>query len=338
MIDLRSDTVTQPTPAMLKAMMAAPVGDDVFGEDPTINELQERTAQYLGHEAGLFVPSGTMANQIAIKVHTRPGDEVICHHTAHIYNYEGGGVAFNSGCQVRSVGGERGLIDFNGLAEALQPTDVHKCPSRLLVAENTANKGGGSCYSVETLQQMQAWSQQHGLHFHLDGARLWNALVAKNQNPQEIGALFNSVSVCFSKGLGCPVGSVLVGSQGFIDEARYIRKKMGGGMRQAGYLAAAAIYALDNHVERLAQDHARASRLEEALQNCNLVARVNPVETNIVIFHTHTEADARHFMKEMETAGVKMVAMGTTTLRFVTHLNLSDGNIDAVIKALRQID
>lgn len=338
MIDLRSDTVTQPTPAMLKAMGAAPVGDDVFGEDPTINKLEQLTAQYLGQEKGLFCPSGTMANQIAIKVHTQPGDEVICHHTAHIYNYEGGGVAFNSGCQVRSIGGERGLMDIEALSGALQPRDVHKCASRLLVAENTANKGGGSCYEVAALRQMRDWSREHGLGYHLDGARLWNALVAQKQNPQEVGSLFDSISVCFSKGLGCPVGSVLVGSTAFIHEARYIRKKMGGGMRQAGYLAAAGIYALENHVERLAEDHAKARKLEQALQNCPVVTRVNPVETNIVIFHTNTEQEANNFVAQMERAGVKMVKMGATTLRFVTHLNLTDSDIEQVGGAIAKLE
>jgi len=337
MIDLRSDTVTQPTPAMLQAMHEAEVGDDVFGEDPSINALEEATAAYFGHQAGLFCPSGTMANQVAIQVHTQPGQEVICHHTAHIYNYEGGGVAFNSGCQVRPVGGERGLMAFTEVQAALQARDIHKATSALLVAEHTANKGGGSCYSLAQLRQMSQWCQEKGLAFHLDGARVWNALVATGQDPRELGACFDSLSVCFSKGLGCPVGSVLVGSSALIAQARYIRKKMGGGMRQAGYLAAAGLYALQQHIERLAEDHRQAQRLAKVLETQSWVSRVAPVETNIVIFESASESQADSIMQKLRDKEILIVKMGPTTLRMVTHLNLNASMIDRVIAAVKQV-
>ena len=337
MTDLRSDTVTKPTQAMREAMLEADVGDDVFMEDPSINALEEKVARYFGHEAALFCPSGTMTNQIAIKVHTKPGQEVICHELSHIYNYEGGGVAFNSGCQVRTVGGEGGIMHPTEVAAQVQPDDVHKAHSALLVAENTANKGGGTCYDKEQLESLKEVASANGMHFHLDGARLWNALVAKQQNPEELGAIFDSVSVCFSKGLGCPVGSALVGSREFIAEARYIRKKLGGGMRQAGMLAAAVSYAIDHHVERLADDHAKARILDDALTASPLVERVNPVETNIVIFHVKDAETADRFMEEMRKNEVLMVKMGATTLRFVTHLDVSTAQTEQVAEIIAKL-
>lgn len=338
MIDLRSDTVSRPTAAMLAAMQVALVGDDVFGEDPSILALEKQGAEMLGFAAGLFCPSGTMTNQIAIKVHTQPGQEVICHQYSHVYNYEGGGIAFNSGCQVRPIDGPAGKMKPEALRAALQnPLDLHAAASRLVVAENTTNKGGGACYELAELEALQAVCQAEGLAFHLDGARLWNALVARQQDPAAYGGIFDSASVCLSKGLGCPVGSLLLGSQEFIAKARFVRKKMGGGMRQAGYLAAAGLYALEHHVERLAQDHQRAQVLRAALEDCAWVSHCETVETNIVIFYLQAERDAAQFSAQLREVGILHTAMGQGKLRFVTHLDLTDQDIAQVADLLRQM-
>jgi len=244
MIDLRSDTFTKPTPAMLEAMYHAEVGDDVFGEDPTVNALEQKAAALFGMEAALFCPSGTMTNQIAIKCHTQPGDEVICDESSHVYIYEGGGIAFNSGCQVKAIRGDRGRILAEQAESLINPEDVHKSRSRLIVVENTANRGGGSCYDFSELIRLKELCIRHGMKFHLDGARLWNAMVARNETPLQYGQLFDSISVCLSKGLGTPVGSLLLGTGEFIRQSRRIRKVFGGGMRQSGYLAAAGLYSL----------------------------------------------------------------------------------------------
>ncbi|TAH01906.1 MAG: aminotransferase class I/II-fold pyridoxal phosphate-dependent enzyme, partial [Sphingobacteriales bacterium] len=256
--DYRSDTVTRPTPAMLAAMMNAPLGDDVFGEDPTINQLEQLAAGTFGYEAAIFCPSGTMTNQIAIKCHTQPGDEVICDKNSHVYIYEGGGIAFNSGASVRLLEGDRGRITAEQVAESVNPDDVHRPISRLVSLENTCNRGGGSCYNLTEIEKIRKVCNQHGLILHLDGARLFNAMVARKEDPQAYGKLFHSISICLSKGLGAPVGSLLLGNQAFIKKARRVRKVFGGGMRQAGVLAAAGIYAMENHVERLTQDHLHA--------------------------------------------------------------------------------
>ena len=284
MIDLRSDTFTKPTPAMLDAMFRAEVGDDVFGEDPTINKLEAMGAEMFGMEAGLFCPSGTMTNQIAIKVHTKPGDEVICDEVSHVYIYEGGGIAFNSGCQVRTIHGDRGRINAAQVEEAINPDDLHKATTSLVSLENTANRGGGACYAFSEIVAIKNVCNNHGLPLHLDGARLFNALVAKNETPRQYGEVFDSISICLSKGLGTPVGSLLLGKTDFIKEARRVRKKFGGGMRQAGYLAAAGIYAFENNIERLAEDHEHAKKVGEALAQKPFVKSVVPVETNILIF------------------------------------------------------
>lgn len=335
MIDLRSDTVTKPTAAMREAMLAAPVGDDVFEEDPSINQLEKKAAALFGMEAGLFCPSGTMTNQIAIKVHTQPGQEVICHALSHIYNYEGGGVAFNSGCQVRLTHGPQGLMTAAEVAALVQnPGDIHAAPSRLVVAENTTNKGGGACYELGELQAIKKVCQEHDLAFHLDGARLWNALVARQQKPQDYGEIFDSISICLSKGLGCPVGSLLLGSAEFIGEARRIRKRMGGGMRQAGLLAAAGLYALDHHRERLAEDHQKAQRLRSALHDCAWVETIEPVETNIVIYALKAEKSAEAFSQQLKEQGILHTQMGPNKLRFVPHLDVSHEDIETVAQAL----
>jgi threonine aldolase len=339
MIDLRSDTVTKPTSAMLEAMMKAPVGDDVFGEDPSVNELEKKVAQYFGMEAALFCPSGTMTNQIAIKVHTQPGQEVICHQFSHVYNYEGGGIAYNSGCQVRPVEGPQGKMSVEAVVGALQNGhDLHAAASKLLVAENTTNKGGGACYRIDELAALREAARSHGLSFHLDGARIWNALVALKQNPQDYGRLFDSLSVCMSKGLGAPVGSLLVGGKDFIDQARFVRKKFGGGMRQAGYLAAAALYALENNIDRLAEDHQKAQTLKKALENCSWVEKVEAVETNIVIFYLKAHKSAAQFSEKLKQKGILHTSMGQGKLRFVSHLHHSQKDIQTVKDALAELN
>src|SRR5579871_2251562 len=285
-IDLRSDTVTRPTPAMLEAMMHAPVGDDVFGEDPSINQLERMTAQLFGMEAALYCPTGTMSNQIAIKCHTRPGDEVICEKESHVYIYEGGGIAFNSGSQVRPIDGNRGQITAEQVSMAINPDDVHKARTSLVCLENTCNRGGGSTYDLAEIKKIRQVCTDNQLQLHLDGARLFNALIATGQSPLEYGKLFDSISVFLNKGMGCPIGSILIGSAGFIRQARRVRKVLGGGMRQAGFMAAAGIYALENHQERLAQDHAHAKQIAAVLQKKDFVVNIKPVETNIVIFET----------------------------------------------------
>lgn len=333
-IDLRSDTLTQPTCAMKDAMFNAKVGDDVFDEDPSINQLQEKVASMFKMEAALFCPSGTMTNQIAIKVHTQPGDEIICHKHSHIYNYEGGGLAFNSACQTRLLEGNRGLLNPNDVNLNINPDDIHAAHTSLLSIENTSNKGGGSCYEIEPLKEMSEIAKSKGLGYHLDGARLFNALVYKNQKPEQYGELFDSISICLSKGLGCPVGSLLLGTKPFLKEAKRIRKKFGGGMRQAGYLAAAGIYALDNHIDRLKEDHEKALILKRGLENCNWVKDIDPVETNIVIFYLDENRNSDEFMQKLKDQKILGIGMGQGKLRFVTHLDTSYSQIERVSDVL----
>lgn len=338
MIDLRSDTVTRPTAAMLQEMYQAPLGDDVFQEDPSILALEEQAAQLLGTEAALFCPSGTMTNQIALKVHTQPGDEIIAHELSHIFNYEGGGPAFNSGCQVRPIPGPRGKMRPSSISGAIQnPQDIHAAPSRLVVAENTTNKGGGACYSLEELRAIRELCDQQELKFHLDGARLWNALEAQQQDPQAYGTIFHSISVCLSKGLGCPVGSLLLGTTSFIQQARRIRKRLGGGMRQAGMLAAAGQYALNHHRKRLPEDHQRAQTLAQALEQCPWVQNVDPVETNIVIFYLREENSVEQFSRFLREQDILHTSMGQGKLRMVTHLDIDDEAIAKVVERLQQL-
>ena len=338
MIDLRSDTFTKPLPDMLKAMWAAEVGDDVFGEDPTINALEAKAAALFGMEAAVFCPSGTMTNQIAIKVHTRPGQEIICHEYSHVYNYEGGGIAFNSGCQVRPLAGPRGKLEASSVAEALQnPLDMHAATSRLVVLENTTNKGGGACYELSEIDAIKAVCEKTGLGLHLDGARLWNALIAKRQQPKDFGSRFDSISICLSKGLGCPVGSLLLGSSQFIREARFVRKKFGGAMRQAGYLAAAGIYALDHHIERLSEDHAKAQKLAEALEASTWIEKVEIVETNIIIFKLKADKNIGEFNATLKAEGVSHIDMGQGKQRFVTHHDVSFEDIDKVCQVIAHL-
>lgn len=327
-IELRSDTFTRPTPAMLQAMMAARVGDDVFGEDPTVNELEALTADMFGMEAGLFCPSGTMTNQIGINVHTRPGDEVICEEYAHVYFYEGGGIAKNSGASVRLLQGDRGRISAAQVEAAVNPDDVHRPRTRLVCLENTCNRGGGSTYAMDDMRQIRALCDRHGLALHLDGARLFNAMVANGEDTREYGRIFHSISVCLSKGLGAPVGSLLLGDRDYIRQARRVRKVLGGGMRQAGYLAAAGIYALNNHVQRLAEDHAHARLLADALKQCNWVEQMLPVETNIVIFSVSESAAT--VVEKLKKQGIYAAAVGPAQIRFVTHLDVHPEQIQRV--------
>ena len=322
-INLISDTVTRPTSGMLDAMFSAQVGDDVFKEDPSIIALEEKTAALFGKEAALFFPSGTMANQTAIKVHTQPGEQLICDHYAHIFNYEGGGVSFNAGVSCRLIEGERGRISAAQVAAAINPPDFYHSPLTTLVClENTTNKGGGAVWDFSAMQAIKAVCDHNGLGFHLDGARIWNALAVTGESPLIYGQLFDSISVCFSKGLGCPVGSVLVGSKEFIDKALRVRKVFGGGMRQAGYLAAAAMYALDHHRERLQQDHQRAQEIASLLATKDFVKSVAPADTNIIIFELNEAlCSQENFMLQMKEKGVRLISMGSGKLRLVTHLD-----------------
>ncbi len=333
-IDLRSDTVTRPTPAMLHAMWAAPVGDDVFAEDPSINALEKKAAKLFGLEAALFCPSGTMTNQLAIKVHTLPGDEVICHRDSHIYCYEGGGIAFNSGAQVRLIEGNNGKLSAADIVSNINPGDSHYAKTSLVAVENTTNRGGGGTYDFAELRNIGKTAHEYGLKFHLDGARLMNAIVANNENPANYGQVFDSISLCLSKGLGCPVGSLLLGSTDFIKKAHRYRKIMGGGMRQAGFLAAAGIYALDNHVERLAEDHQKAKVIGEKLQQQNWVTEVLPCETNILIFFVADTTTRDRVLNHLAAHHITALAFGPKSIRFVTHLDFSDEMLDEVLKAI----
>lgn len=334
--DLRSDTVTRPTPGMIEAMMTAPVGDDVFGEDPTVNALQERLAALFGHEAGLFCPSGTMTNQIAINVHTQPGDEVICDRLSHIYNYEGGGIARNSGASVRLLNGDRGRFTLKEVMAEVNPGDSHYARTSLVSAEDTCNKGGGSCWDVSELQRISDWCKTQNLPFHLDGARVFNALVARGNDVKAYGELFDSISICLSKGLGTPAGSVLIGNKAFIKEAHRTRKVMGGGMRQAGILAAAGMHALDHQLPRLVEDHQRARTLANTLGTLPWVLSIQPVDTNIVIFDVH-ENEAVKYCDLLKAQSVLCMPFGPSKIRFVTHRDFSDQDLEYTIRVLQGI-
>lgn len=334
-IDLRSDTVTKPTKDMLTAMFNAAVGDDVFGEEPTVNALEEKVATLFGMEAALFCPSGTMTNQIAIKVHTQPGDEVLCDVTAHIYNYEGGGISFNSGAQAKLIMGNQGRISADQVIENINPNFDWLTRTSLVCIENTANRAGGSYYSLQQMKELSATCKKEKLHFHLDGARIFNAIVENDYRPLDLGKLFDSISVCLSKGLGAPVGSVLLGTSEFIKKARKVRKVFGGGMRQAGYLAAAGIYALDNHVQRLKEDHKRAKEIEKLLESLNYIDDVLPVDTNIVIFNLNPKIKPADFVLKLAAQNIKASGFGKQSIRFVTHLDFTDDMLQKVEDVLK---
>lgn len=335
-IDYRSDTVTRPTAAMKDFMFQAEVGDDVYGEDPTVKALEEKISTLFGMEAALFCPSGTITNQIALALHTRPGDEVICSDLSHIYLYEGSGMAVHAGIQPGLIAGNRGRISANQIELAINPDDVHKGRSALVSLENTANRGGGSCYEMNDLREIRAVCQKHGIGLHLDGARLFNAIIAKEQNAKEYGQIFDTISICLSKGLGAPVGSLLLGNKNHIHQAKRIRKRMGGGMRQAGMLAAAGLYALDHHVDRLAEDHQHALMLEQSLQACSAVHQVMPVETNIVIFDLKEGLLAGYVCQSFKNHGILMSAISNQQIRLVTHLDISASDVELTIDVIKK--
>ena len=326
-LDLRSDTLTQPTAGMKEAMFAAPLGDDVFGEDPTVNALETKIAALFGMEAALFCPSGTMTNQIAIRLHTGPQKEVICHQYSHIYLYEGGGIMANSMASVKLLTGDLGKITASQVAEAINPDDVHAPETTLVSLENTMNKGGGSIYTLDEIKPIHALCKEKGLKLHLDGARLFNALVETGESPADWGAHFDTISICLSKGLGCPIGSVLLGTKADIKRAKKVRKVFGGGMRQAGFLAAAGIYALDHQVERLKEDHRRARVLGQFLVQAPHVAEVLPVATNIVIARLEGKSP-EIYLQVLSSKGIKGVKFGKDLVRFVTHLDFSDAHLE----------
>ena len=336
-VNLISDTVTKPTPAMLEAMMQAKVGDDVFRQDPTINALEDKMAKLFNKEAALFCPSGTMTNQIALKVHTQPLDEVICDEYSHIYQYETGGYAYNSGISVNLLKGTNGKITADQIAAAIKPDFDWLPRTSLVVLENTCNKGGGSYYTLEEIRPIQQLCKDQELALHLDGARLFNALVETGESTQEVGDTFDSISICLSKGLGAPVGSILVGNKAFIKQARRIRKVMGGGMRQAGYLAAACLYAVNHHIDRLKIDNDRAKLLGAHLKQKDYVSNVRPVQSNIVIFDVKAPYTAASFLEKSADLGVHASPFGPQTVRFVTHLDVSKEMIGYVLEKLDQM-
>lgn len=322
---------------MKEAMFAAPVGDDVFGEDPSINELEEASARMFGMEAALFCPSGTMTNQIAIKVHTQPGDEVICDVSSHVYQYEGGGIALNAAASVKLLQGDNGRVTATQVADAINPDDVHRARTSLVCLENTSNRGGGSCYNYEDIKKIRTVCDANNLALHLDGARLFNALVAKGEPAEAYGTAFHSISICLSKSLGCPVGSVLLGNAAFIKKARRIRKVFGGGMRQAGYLAAAGIYALQNNIARLHEDHAHAQQLAAALQEKDFVAAILPVETNIIIFSVKEPYTAPSFVAKLKEHHILAYAIAPMQVRLVLHLGITPDMVEQTMAVLKRL-
>lgn len=322
---------------MLQAMLGAETGDDVFGEDITVNKLEAMMSELFGMEAALYCPSGTMSNQVAIKVHTLPGDEVICSTLAHVYIYEGGGIAFNAGAQVRALEGDRGMISAEAIEAAINPDDVHKARTSLVCLENTSNRGGGCCYDWEEIRRIKAVCSAHQLKLHLDGARLFNALLSTGQSAADYGATFDSISVCLNKGTGCPIGSVLMGSASFIREARRVRKKLGGGMRQAGYMAATGIYALENHLHRLAEDHHHAKMIAGALLEKDFTGHMLPVETNILIFEVCREWTPVKFRDYLAKEGIHVMAISPTQVRMVTHLDITPEMAEKTCAVIRSM-
>lgn len=337
-IDLRSDTVTRPTKGMLDAMISAEVGDDVYKEDPSVNALEKRLEDIFGMDEALFFPTGSMANQAALKLHTNPGEQVICDKYAHIYNYEGGGASFNSGISCKLIDGHRGMFTAAQAENAINPPDFYHSPLTSLIAiENTTNKGGGACWDLKELKKIRQIADKHNLGYHLDGARLWNALVYKGENPKHYGELFDTISVCLSKGLGCPIGSVLIGKKELMKGALRVRKILGGGMRQVGYLASAGLYALDNHIERLSEDHKKAKEIGEVLSQLSFIKTVEPIETNIIIFELNDRYSETDFLNQLKEKNIRIIGMGSSKLRMVTHLDYTDAMHDALLSTLKQL-
>lgn len=338
LIDLRSDTVTKPSPGMIDAMSSARLGDDVYFEDPTVNQLQDRLAKMFGKDKALFFPTGTMANQAAIKLHTQPGEQVICDKYAHIYNYEGGGVSFNSGVSCKLIEGNRGMISSEQVITAINPPDFYHSPLTTLVAlENTTNKGGGACWDFEEIKKIKLVCNEKKLGFHLDGARLWNALEEKSETPDQYGQYFDTISVCLSKGLGCPIGSVLVGNNDIMEKAIRTRKMLGGSMRQVGVLAAAGLYALDHHRKRLVDDHQKAKDIGRVLEGLKYVFNVQTVETNIVIFELEKHVDSNYFIENLKSKNILISDMGSGKLRIVTHMDYSEKMHEILLETLVSI-
>ncbi len=338
-INLISDTVTKPTPEMLQQMFNAKVGDDVFKQDPTVNQFEALVADLFGMEAALFFPSGTMANQTAIKLHTNPGDQIICDKWSHIHLYESGGASSNSGVNFNLLDGNRGMITAEQVKNGINDPEFYHTPfSKLVSIENTTNKGGGACYEIEELQKIKQVCVENNLKYHLDGARLWNALIAKKQHPKQFGALFDTISVCFSKGLGAPIGSVLVSDAATIKRAIRIRKIFGGNMRQSGYLAAAGIYALQNNINRLEEDHRRAKELGEKLAECSWVSNVSPVETNIVVFSVQSHIDDNVAIEKLKQKGIAISLLAKGSLRMVTHLDYKEVMHTYVLETLEKLE
>ena len=338
LIDLRSDTVTKPSPGMIDAMSSARLGDDVYFEDPTVNQLQDRLAKMFGKDKALFFPTGTMANQAAIKLHTQPGEQVICDKYAHIYNYEGGGVSFNSGVSCKLIEGNRGMISSEQVINAINPPDFYHSPLTTLVAlENTTNKGGGACWDFEEIKKIKLVCIDKKLGFHLDGARLWNALEEKSETPDQYGQYFDTISVCLSKGLGCPIGSVLVGNNDIMEKAIRTRKMLGGSMRQVGVLAAAGLYALDHHRKRLVDDHQKAKDIGRVLEGLKYVFNVQTVETNIVIFELDKHVDSNYFIENLKSKNILISDMGSGKLRIVTHMDYSEKMHEILLETLDSI-
>lgn len=333
-IDLRSDTVTKPTKEMLSTMIEAKVGDDVFREDATVNQLEQRVAAMFGKDTALFFPSGTMANQTAIKLHTNPGDQVICDKYAHIFNYESGGASFNSGVSCKLLDTNKGMFTANDVLKAINPDAYYYSKTSLVEIENTANRRGGGCWNFEEIIKIKQVCTENNLGFHLDGARIWNALVAKNETPKQYGDIFDTISVCLSKGLGCPIGSLLIGNTNIMQNAIRIRKVFGGNMRQAGYLAAAGLYALDNHIERLAIDHKKAKEIGAVLATKPFIKSIEPIETNIVIFELNDTVNEKEFVKKLANNNILVISMGDHKLRMVTHLDYTDTMHEFLLKTI----
>ena len=335
MIDLRSDTVTKPTIEMKSFMMDAKLGDDVFEDDPSVRHLEDIAASMFGKEAGLFCPSGTMTNQIALMTHLKPGDEVICSRESHIYNYEGGGIARNAGASVRLIERKTGLLTASDIADNINPDDVHQPVTKLVALENTCNRGGGNCYDINEIKAIKEFCDKIGLPVHLDGARLFNAIVKKGHSAEDYGACFDSISICLSKGLGAPLGSLLLGDAHFIKIARRNRKVLGGGMRQVGIVASAGTYALNHHVDRLKDDHEHAQIIANALANCSWINQVLDVETNIIVASLKDDFEPLKFLHKLEDDGVLAIPFGKGKIRMVTHLDVSSENVEKVVESLK---
>ena len=339
-IDLRSDTLTTPSKDMLEAMLSAKVGDDVYGEDPTVKELEDKLARMFGMDCAMFFPSGTMANQTAIKLHTNPGDQVISDKYSHVYNYEGGGGGFNSGISFKLIDGNRGMFDANQLLESINPKEFYHSPlSSLVTVENTTNKGGGACWDINEIKEIKKVCNMKELSLHLDGARIWNAIVKKNENPKDYGPIFDTISVCLSKGLGCPMGSVLIGNSEIMKNSLRTRKMLGGAMRQIGYMAAAGIYAIENNIDRLKNDHIRAKEIGEKLVNMHFVKKVEVIETNIIVFEINNVIKKESIIQVFNKLNIQFDwhSMGLNKIRIVTHLNYCNEQHAYLLNSLENI-